>query len=213
MVIRVLIVDDHDLVRAGVMRLLADVPDIVVIGECATGEEALSEITKLQPHVILMDLNMPGIGGIEASKRIHDRSPEIKIIILTATNEASMSKLMLKHGVSGYLTKGSDFDEMIRAIKQVFSGQKYISPAVAQKLALSAVQDNESPVESLSRREMEVLMKISTGKSNREIAEELHLSPKTTSTYRARLLEKLGVSNDVELTKLTIQYGLDSSDK
>lgn len=213
MVIRVLIVDDHDLVRAGIKRLLADVADIVVTGECSTGEEALQSIATLQPHVVLMDINMPGIGGVEASKRIHERLPDIKIIILTATNEASMSKLMLKHGVAGYLTKGSGFDEMITAIKQVFAGQKYISPAVAQKLAMSAVQDTQSPVESLSRREMEVLMKISAGKSNREIAEELHLSPKTTSTYRARLLEKLGVSNDVELTKLSIQYGLDSSDK
>lgn len=211
MVIRVLIVDDHDLVRAGVIRLLADVPDIVVTGECSTGEEALQAIAQLQPHVVLMDINMPGIGGIEASKRINERAPDIKIIILTATNEASMSKLMLKNGVMGYITKGSDFDEMINAIKQVYSGKKFISPVVAQKLAMSAVDDTKSPVEHLSRREMEVLMKISAGKSNREIAEQLNLSPKTTSTYRSRLLEKLGVSNDVELTKLSMQYGLDES--
>lgn len=213
MVIRVLIVDDHDLVRAGVKRLLADVPDVEVISECSRGEDALREVEKLQPDVVLMDLIMPGIGGIEASKRIHDRFPEVKVIILTATNEPSVSKLMLKNGVSGYLTKDSDFEEMVKAIKHVHCGRTHLSYAVAQKLALSAVQDNESPIENLSRREMEVLMKISAGQNNREIADELHLSPKTTSTYRARLLEKLGVSNDVELAKLSMQYGLDASDK
>jgi two-component system invasion response regulator UvrY len=155
-----------------------------------------------------MDLHMPGMGGMEAAKRIIDRYKNIKVIILTAESEAPISKHTIKFGVSGYLTKGSGIDEMVRAIKHVKTGQRYISPMVAQKLALSVVNGDESPLDRLSKRELEVLIRISQGQSNREIAEQLHLSPKTTSTYRARLLEKLNASNDVELSRICRDAGM-----
>jgi two-component system, NarL family, invasion response regulator UvrY len=206
--IKTLIVDDHDLVRAGITRLLSDIPDIEVIGECASGEEALTACQQLRPDIVLLDLHMPGMGGMEAAKRIIDRYNETKVIILTAESETPLSKHTLKFGVAGYLTKGSDIDEMIHAIKQVQAGQRYISPMVAQKLALSILDGNQSPLDKLSKRELEVLIRISKGQSNREIAEQLHLSPKTTSTYRSRLLEKLNASNDVELSRICREGGL-----
>jgi two-component system invasion response regulator UvrY len=204
----ILIVDDHDLVRAGIMRLLQDVENVEVIGECASGEEAMVACQKLSPNVVLMDLHMPGMGGMEAAKRIIDRYKDIKVIILTAESEAPISKHTIKFGVSGYLTKGSGVDEMIRAIKQVIAGQRYISPIVAQKLALSMLDGDKSPLDKLSKRELEVLIRISQGQSNRDIAEQLHLSPKTTSTYRARLLEKLNATNDVELSRICRASGI-----
>jgi two-component system invasion response regulator UvrY len=204
----ILIVDDHDLVRAGVMRLLQDVEDVEVVGECANGEDAIVACQKLNPEIVLMDLHMPGMGGMEAAKRIIDRYKDTKVIILTAESEAPISKHTIKFGVSGYLTKGSGIDEMIRAIKQVKTGQRYISPVVAQKLALSMLDGDKSPLDKLSKREMEVLIRISQGQSNRDIAEQLHLSPKTTSTYRARLLEKLNATNDVELSRICRASGI-----
>ncbi len=205
---KILIVDDHDLVRAGIIRLLQDYEEVEVIGECASGEEAMIACQKLNPEVVLMDLHMPGMGGMEAAKRIIDRYKNIKVIILTAESEAPISKHTIKFGVSGYLTKGTAMDEMIRAIKRVRAGHRYISPVVAQKLALSMLDGDQSPLDKLSKRELEVLIKISQGQSNREIAEQLHLSPKTTSTYRARLLEKLNASNDVELSRICRASGI-----
>jgi two-component system invasion response regulator UvrY len=206
--IKTLIVDDHDLVRAGIIRLLQDVADIEVVGECASGEEALTACQQLQPDIVLLDLHMPGMGGMEAAKRIIDRFNSTKVIILTAESEAPLSKHTLKFGVSGYITKGSDIDEMVHAIKQVKAGQRYVSPVVAQKLAFSVLDGNQSPLDKLSKRELEVLIRISQGQSNREIAEQLHLSPKTTSTYRSRLLEKLNANNDVELSRICQEAGL-----
>ncbi|MBN1379416.1 MAG: response regulator [Gammaproteobacteria bacterium] len=205
---RLLIVDDHDLVRAGIRRLLQDVEEVEVIGECASGEEAMVACQKLDPEIVLMDLHMPGMGGMEAAKRIIDRYKDIKVIILTAESEAPVSKHTIKFGVSGYLTKGSGISEMIHAIKQVNAGHRYISPVVAQKLALSMLDGDQSPLDKLSKRELEVLIRISQGQSNREIAEQLHLSPKTTSTYRARLLEKLNATNDVELSRICRTSGI-----
>lgn len=206
--IKILIVDDHDLVRAGIIRLLSDITDVEVIGECASGEESMAACQKLNPDIVLMDLHMPGMGGMEAAKRIIDRYNDIKVIILTAESEAPVSKHTIKFGVSGYLTKSCGLDEMVKAIKQVKSGQRYISPVVAQKLALSILDGDQSPLDKLSKRELEVLIRISQGQSNREIAQQLHLSPKTTSTYRSRLLEKLNASNDVELSRICMDAGL-----
>lgn len=206
--IKILVVDDHDLVRAGIIRLLSDVAEIDVVGECSSGEEAMLACPELKPDVVLMDLHMPGMGGMEAAKRIIDRYKTIKVIILTAESESPISKHTIKFGVSGYITKGSGIEEMVRGIKQVKAGQRYISPVVAQKLALSVLDGDQSPLDKLSKRELEVLIRITQGQSNREIAEQLHLSPKTTSTYRARLLEKLNASNDVELSRICRDSGM-----
>ncbi|GIX22523.1 MAG: DNA-binding response regulator [Gammaproteobacteria bacterium] len=206
--IRVLIVDDHDLVRAGIVRLLQDVADIEVVGECGSGEEALTACQTLNPDIVLLDLHMPGMGGMEAARRIVDRFRNTKVIVLTAESEAPISRHTLKCGVAGYVTKGTGIGEMVKAIRTVRAGQRYLSPVVAQKLALSGIDGDTSPLDKLSKRELEVLIRISRGQSNREIAEALHLSPKTTSTYRARLLEKLNASNDVELARICHEAGL-----
>lgn len=206
--IKILVVDDHDLVRAGIIRLLEDIPELEVVGESASGEDALAACQSMGPDVVLMDLHMPGMGGMEAAKRIVDRYDDIKVMILTAESETPISKHTIKFGVSGYLTKGCGINEMVSAIKQVRTGQRYISPVVAQKLALTMLDGNQSPLDRLSKREIEVLIRISQGQSNREIAEELHLSPKTTSTYRSRLLEKLNATNDVELSRMCREAGL-----
>jgi two-component system invasion response regulator UvrY len=164
---------------------------------------------ELNPDVILMDVNMPGIGGVEASRRILQRDPTRKIIILTIHTEQTFPKRLLEIGAKGYLTKECDISEMITAIKQVHNGGSYIEPKIAQQLALSLLPGNEeNPVDRLSRREFQVMLMISHGLSNNEISEKLCLSPKTVSTYRSRLLEKLGAHSEVDLIKIAVEQGM-----
>lgn len=207
--ITVLLTDDHALVRMGIKRLLEDSQQVEIIGEAESGEASMQLVQKLKPDVVLMDVNMPGIGGIEASRRILQRDPTQKIIILTIHNEQTFPKRLLEIGAKGYLTKECDINEMIMAIKQVYNGGSYIEPKIAQQLALSLLPGNEeNPVDRLSRREFQVMLMISHGLSNNEISEKLCLSPKTVSTYRARLLEKLGAHNEVDLIKIAVQQGM-----
>jgi two-component system, NarL family, invasion response regulator UvrY len=208
-VINVLLVDDHDLVRAGIRRIIDDVPGIKVIAEARTGEEALRLGRQLKPHVVLMDVKMPGIGGFEATRKLLRVDPDVKVLIVTTcTNEVYPAKL-LQVGASGYLTKGSSMNEMIQAIRAVHSGQRYISPEIASRLAFKHVSDDDgSPFDSLSERELQVLLMITNGMRVQDIADQLCLSPKTVNSYRYRIFEKLNVRNDVELTLLSIRYGL-----
>jgi len=207
--IDILLIDDHSLVRTGIKRLLEDSKQVKIIGEADSGEESLQLMQKLKPDVILMDVNMPGIGGVEASRRILQKDPSQKIIILTIHTEQTFSKRLLEIGAKGYLTKECHIDEMLAAIKQVNNGGSYIEPRIAQKLALSLLPGNEdNPVDRLSRREFQVMLMISHGQSNSEISEKLCLSPKTVSTYRARLLEKLGAHSEVDLIKIAVEQGM-----
>jgi len=152
---------------------------------------------------------MPGMGGVEASRRILQRDPDKKIIILTIHNEQTFPKRLLEIGAKGYLTKECDLDEMIFAIKQVANGGSYIEPRIAQQLALTLLPgNNDNPVDKLSRREFQVMLMISHGLSNVEISEKLCLSPKTVSTYRSRLLEKLNASNEIDLIKIAVEQGM-----
>lgn len=206
--VRVMLVDDHDLVRYGIRRLLEDQTDIEVIDEASSGEECLDKCRVQQPDVVLMDINMPGIGGFEATHRLQQYHPEIKIIIITVHGDGPLPKRLLEAGAVGYLTKGCDVKEMVDAIHKVYRGGKYIAPTIAQQLALSMLPGNESPIDSLSQRELQVLLMISQGHRTNLISEKLSLSPKTVSTYRKRLHEKLGVTNDVEMMRLAIKHGL-----
>lgn len=207
--INVLLIDDHALVRTGIKRLLEDSKQVKIIGEAESGEASLQMAQDLKPDVILMDVNMPGIGGVEASRRILQRNPSQKIIILTIHTEHTFSKRLLEIGARGYLSKECDINEMIAAIKQVHSGGSYIEQRIAQQLALSLLPGNEeNPVDRLSRREFQVMLMISQGLSNNEISEKLCLSPKTISTYRSRLLEKLGAQNEVDLVKIAVEQGM-----
>ncbi|MEK9712022.1 MAG: UvrY/SirA/GacA family response regulator transcription factor [Thalassolituus sp.] len=213
--IRVLVVDDQDLVRSGICRLLADAEQVAVVGEAASGEEAIQKSRDLEPDVVLMDINMPGIGGLEATQKILQRQPEIQIIALTVYDGDPYTSRLLKMGASGYLTKGAHFDEMLRAIIKVNSGQKYISPDIAQKMALRPFQeDSASPFDDLSERELQISIMVAKGQPVKTISEALFLSPKTVNSYRYRIFEKLGIDkNDVQLTHLALRHGLINSNE
>lgn len=206
--INVLLVDDHELVRTGIRRLLTDVKGIKVYDEVDSGEAALSAVRKERPDVVLMDVSMPGIGGLEATRRLTHSHPDLKVIILTVHTDDPFPSQLLKAGAMGYLSKGCNVDEMIHAIRQVAAGKRYISPTIAQSLALSLLPGTESPFERLSQRELQVMMMLMQGNKMGDISTKLCLSPKTISTYRYRLYEKLGVHNDAELTRLAMRHGM-----
>jgi len=208
-VIDVLLVDDHDLVRAGVSRLLSDVAGVRVIGEASSGEEAVKLAKEKRPHVVLMDVKMPGIGGLEATRKMLRHDPQIKIIALTVYDGEPFPSKLLQAGAAGYLTKGSGIQEMVNAIRIVHTGKRYIGPEIAQQLALKNLSDTEgSPLDILSERELQVMMMITSGLKVQEISDKLCLSPKTVNSYRYRLFDKLQVASDVELTHLAIRHGI-----
>lgn len=207
--INILLVDDHDLVRNGIRRLLADVRGIQVVGEASSGEEAIQVVRNLRPHVILMDVKMPGIGGLEATRKLLRVYPEAKIIAVTIYGEEPFPSRLLQAGALGYITKGSSVDEMVLSIRKVYAGHRYISPDVAQQLALKHITDDEgSPFELLSERELQVMLMITHGQKVLDISNQLCLSPKTVNSYRYRLFEKLQVKSDVELTHLALRHGM-----
>lgn len=204
-----MLVDDHDLVRTGIKRMLDDVSGIKVIGEARTGEDAVKLGRKLKPQVVLMDVKMPGIGGFEATRKILRVDPDIKVLIVTICDNDLYPARLLQVGASGYLTKGATMEEMVQAIRSVHAGQRYISPEIASRLAFKHVSDKDaSPFEQLSERELQVMLMITMGLKVQDIAEKLCLSPKTVNSYRYRIFEKLKVKNDVELTLLAIRHGL-----
>ncbi len=208
--IRILLVDDHALFRSGMRSILEEHPGMEVIGEAESGEAAVDFVRRQTPDVVLMDVHMSGIGGIEATRRIQRIAPETKVVALTALDQEPFPSRLLDAGARGYLTKGCPAEELIQAIEQVMRDEHYISADVAQKLSLShwVNKGEASPVAKLSPREMQVMLMITQGKSNQEISDALFLSPKTVSTYRARIFEKLGVKNDVELTHFAMRHGL-----
>lgn len=207
--ITVLLVDDHDLVRIGIKRLLADVSGIKVVGEASSGEEATKMARDLKPNVILMDVKMPGIGGLEATRKVLRADPSVKIIAVTVYGEEPFPSRLIQAGAAGYLTKGSSLAEMVTAIKTVYSGQRYLSPEVAQQLAFKNISEQEEkPFDNLSERELQVMLMIVNGQKVQTISDKLCLSPKTVNSYRYRLFEKLNVNSDVELTHLAIRHGV-----
>lgn len=208
--ISVLLVDDHALVRLGIKKLLSDNPQINIIGEAASGEQAVEKVAALQPDVVLMDVKMPGgMDGLEATKIIVKRFPKVRVLVLTAYGDEPYPSRVLEAGAIGYMTKGGSVDEMIQAINTASQGRRYLSPEIAQQLALKhLIKDGDSPFDKLSKREIQVLIMISSGQKVNEISNQLCLSPKTINSYRYRLFEKLGVENDVELTLLAIKHKL-----
>ena len=207
--IKVLIVDDHDIVRAGVARLLGDIKGIEVVGEADSGEKAVLLAKEQHPNVVLMDVKMPGIGGLEATRKMLRNDPTIKIIALTVYGEAPFPSKLLQAGAVGYITKESGIDEIVIAIKAVYSGKRHLGPEIAQQLALKTVSDGEkAPIDLLSERELQVMMMITCGQKVQAISDKLCLSPKTVNSYRYRLFEKLKVESDVELTHLAIRHGI-----
>lgn len=209
MKINVLLADDHDLVRTGIKHILVSAEDIYVVGEADSGEAAIAMVKQHPTDIILMDLRMPGMGGIKAIQTIHQEFPQVKIIAITAYDEETLASRLLQEGVMAYLTKGCSGDEILTAIRRVYNGERYIDPQIAPQLAIQNANRREaSPVELLSERELQVMLLLVKGKSIQAISETLHLSPKTVNTYRYRLLEKLQVDSNVELAHLAIRYGL-----
>ncbi len=207
--VKVLLVDDHQLVRSGIRRILDDAPDVEVIGEAGSGEEALRQARSEQPDVVLMDVSMPGIGGLEATRKLLRTSPELKIIALTIYMEEPYPSRLLEAGASGYLTKGCDVEEILRAIRAVARGERYIGADIARQMAQEGfTRQGANCFDRLSQREVQVMLMITQGYKTQEISDTLCLSPKTVSTYRYRLYEKLGVETDVELTHLAIRHGM-----
>lgn len=207
--IKVLLVDDHELVRSGIETMLNGEEDISVVAVCETGEKALEKVEECEPDVILMDIKMPGIGGVEACRRILQRRPEAKVVALSVCNDGPVPQQLLKMGAVGFVSKGSSFDEMVKAIRTVMSGARYLCTEVANNLAFQGLEQEEgSPFGKLSQRETQVVNLILQGKSIKEMADALVISDKTVNTYRYRLYEKLKVKNDVELTRLAVKFDL-----
>lgn len=208
--IRVLIVDDHDLVRHGFKSLLSTQNGIDVVETLSSGEDAINWCRDNHGNIdiILMDVNMPGIGGIEATHRISKSWPDIGIIIVTVHDDGPLPKQLLNGGARGYLSKGNGVDEMITAIRDVHDGKHYIAKDIAQTLALSVLPGETNPMDTLSMREIQVLMMVAQGTRTQAISEILNLSPKTISTYRSRLYEKLEVSSDIEMLHLAMKHGV-----
>ncbi len=210
---RVLIADDHELVRAGIRRLLEDLEQTIV-AEAATGEEAVDLARRQRPEIAFIDIHMPGMGGVEATRRIRRHLPSCCVIILTAHLDGPLPRTLLEGGVDGFLAKGSSVDEMAEAIAQVLQGKRYLGHQIAQRLALAAVEgERESPFDRLTNRELQIALKLLAGEPNRVIAEELILSPKTVTTYRQRILNKTGCRTMAELLRLAIQHNLVSWDR
>jgi len=206
--IAVLLVDDHDLVRAGFRRLLEDGDLFTVVAEAGSGEQAVQEYTKVHPDVVVMDISMPGIGGIGAIERIITRDPQAHILVLSVHEDSVFTTRALQAGAKGFIPKRSAPEEMIKAVEQVAKGKMYIDPAIAQQIAMQKLTGSENVIEVLSPREFEVFRLLAEGKTVNEIADILNLSPKTVGTHHTSIKQKLDVSNLAELARLAIRSGL-----
>ena len=207
--IRVLIADDHAVVRQGLKQILRDTREMVVAGEAVNGQEVLEKVRAEAWDVVILDISMPGHSGLDILKELKCERPKLPVLVLSMYSEDQFAMRVLKAGASGYLTKDSAPDELVKAIRKVVSGGKYVSPFLAEKLAFEIGMDSSKlPHETLSDREFQVLRMIATGKAVKEIAAELSLSVKTISTYRARLLQKMNLTTNAELIHYAIQNRL-----
>jgi two-component system invasion response regulator UvrY len=207
--IRLMIVDDHELVRVGLRQILADYPAIEIIGEAGNGETALRLNRELRPDVVLLDICMPGISGLETTVRLKQARAALAIIILSVHEAAPYPQRLMEAGASGYLTKGCPVNELVQAIATVARGGRHIGSSLAQRMALGMLPGAaSSPFDELSAREMEVLLMVADGHRLADIADRMHLSAKTVATYKYRIFEKLNTRNDVALTRMAMRYGI-----
>jgi len=206
--IKIILADDHCLVRTGLRRLLDDVEGLTVIAEAENGVDAIARVNEELPDVAILDINMPELDGIKTTEYLRRDFPKLKIIIISMHCDELFPQRLIKAGANAYLTKGTSIQEITHAIHEVMAERNYICAEVAQKLALVKTGGAESsPFKNLSKRELEVLGLMIKGMKVADISDTLCLSPKTISTYRYRLLGKLSVQNDIELTKLAMQHG------
>ena len=207
---KVLVVDDHDLIRMGICRQLSLVSGVQVIGEANSGEQAIQKARELSPDIVFMDIRMPGIGGLEATRRLLASYQNIKVIVVSAFSDDIYPPLLLSAGASGYITKNTDAAEINDAITVVSDNKVYISPKLAQMMVTSQLKNGqqESPFAQLSERELQVAEMITSGRRASYIADKLNISSKTINTYKYRIYEKIGVDNDVQMTLAAVKFGL-----
>jgi DNA-binding NarL/FixJ family response regulator len=212
--IHVLLADDHGVVRDGLRRLFEDHHDIKVLAAVGNGLEALKETKRLEPHVVLMDLAMPVLGGIEATRAILEARPETGVIILSFQDSSALIHRAVKAGARGYLTKESSADEVVKAVRSVAAGKRYFPKGIAEKLfdALEGARSSADAIETLTATERDIVRLIADGNSNAEAAAVLQLSPRTVETYRIRLMRKLDLTHLPSLVKFAIRHGITSLD-
>ena len=206
--INVMLVDDHAVVRMGFKMLLETALDIKVIAEAENGETAIKAYMEHKPNVVVMDITMPGMGGLEAIERILAKDSSARILVLSAHEDSVHPKRVLNAGAKGYLTKRSAAEELIKAIHMVAAGKKYIEASVAQQMAIQQLSGTQSPVDVLSEREFEVFMSLAKGKTTNEIAENLFLSPRTVGTHLYNIKQKLNANNSAEIALIAMRSGL-----
>jgi len=207
--IRVAIVDDHAIVRAGLRQYFSDQVDLKVIGEAANGREALDLVRQGEVDVLVMDLNMPDQGGVDALAAIRARAPDLPVLILSGFPEEHYATTLLRQGASGYLNKECDPEEILKAIRTVYRGRKYITPGVAELLADTLGGDAEKlPHDLLSERELQVFLRLAKGETIGHMADSMSLSVKTVSTYRTRVMEKMKLASNSDLTYYALKNGL-----
>ncbi|MGD8227393.1 MAG: response regulator transcription factor [Desulfobacteraceae bacterium] len=208
--IKVLLADDHHVVREGFRRIVEDAGDMKVVAEAADGREAIEQVKKTAPDVAVIDISMPGTDGLEVISQLRYSHPELPILILTMHDEEQYVVRAISAGAMGYVTKRVAPEQLVEAIRKVHAGRRYITDSVAEMLALRMTRGagGTSPLDNLSDREIQVLRRLAIGHTNREIAETYHISVKTVDTYRLRLLQKLNLRNNAELTRFAIQAGL-----
>lgn len=206
--IRVLVADDHAVVRRGIKDILEDAPGITLVGEAATGQETLAWLRSHRADILLLDIALPDISGMEVLKALNQEPHPPRVIILSMYPEKQYARRAIQAGAWGYLTKESAPEELVQAIQEVAAGRRYITASVAEELIAALTQTDLPPHERLSDREMEVLRLLASGKTISQIAEHLYLSPKTVSTYRQRILEKLGLKTTAELIRYAIEHNL-----
>lgn len=206
--IRVYMVDDHALVRAGMRMILAGQADIEVVGEAGSGEVALPEIRRLKPDVVLCDLHLPGISGLEVTERIVRGGHGIRVVVVSVMEDGPLPRRLLEAGASAYVGKGGDAAELVRAVREAARGSRYLAGGIARTLALCGVADGGSPFDALSPRELEVALLLNQGLRQEQIARRLCLSAKTINTHKTRLFEKLAIGDGIALARLASRYGL-----
>ena len=208
MEIRVFIIDDHALVRTGLNLILSSENDIEVVGDAESGEEALPLIRKLKPDVVLCDLHLQGMSGLEVTERIIKGEQGSRVIIVSVLQDGPMPKRLLEAGASGYVGKGGDAAELLRAIREVARGKRFLASGIAQNMALAGLDGGGSPFDGLSPREMEIALMLVQGMRQDDIAKRLSLSAKTVNTHKARLFEKLDINDSIALARLASRYGI-----
>ncbi len=207
--INVLIADDHTVVRQGLKQILSDDPQLAVVGEAADGNEVLKALETLSVDALVLDITMPGRNGLDVLKEVKRKRPALPVLVLSMHPEDQFAIRILRAGAAGYITKESAPEELVGALRKVCTGGKYVSPQLAEKLAVF-IEDETTrhPHEKLSDREFEVLRMLASGKTVTEVADDLLLSVKTVSTYRSRVLEKMKMTSNAELTRYALQNGL-----